>query len=52
MVQDPQMKDALQILKDGVMQDSALRELLLTAKMSLLVRTKEQERAGLVFRTV
>lgn len=52
MVQDPQMKDALQILRDGVMQDSAPRELPLIAKTSLLERIKEQERAGLVLRRV
>ena len=52
MVQDPQMKDVLQILRDGVTQDSAPSELPLTAKMSLLVRIKEKERAGLVLRRV
>ena len=52
MVQDPQMKDVLQILRDGVTQDSAPSELPLTAKMSLLVRIKEKERPGLVLRRV
>lgn len=52
MVQGPQMKDALQILRDGVMQDSSPSELPLIAKTSLLERIKEQERAGLVLRSV
>lgn len=46
MVQDPQMKDTLQILRDGVMQNSAPSKLPLIAKMSLWLRIKEQERAG------
>ncbi|PKU34266.1 ferm hypothetical protein [Limosa lapponica baueri] len=36
MGQDPQMKDGLQILRDGVMQDCAPSELPLPAKTSLL----------------
>lgn len=52
MVQDPQMKDALQILRDGVMQDGTPNELPPIAKMSLSVRIKEQERAGLELRSV
>lgn len=52
MVQDPQMKDALQILRAGVMQDSAPSKLPLIAKLSLLARIKEKERAGLELRRV
>lgn len=52
MVQDPNMKDALQILRDGVMQDSALGELPLIAMALFLVRIKGQGIAELVLRRV
>jgi len=50
IVRDPQMKDGPQILRDDVMEDSAPSKLHLIAKVSLLVRIKEQERAGLELR--
>lgn len=52
MVQDPHMKDALQILRDGVLQDSTLGELPLIAMALFLVRIKGQGIAGLVLRRV
>lgn len=42
------MKDTLQILRDGVRQDIVPIELPLIANMSLLVRIKDQEKAGLL----